>query len=123
MYKSVYRPGHHRADVTGLVPEHILVAEEELGRPLRKGEIVHHTDFNKLNPDPNNLLFPITRPQHQKLPEYQARFILSKGLYKEFLEWWMQEQKNDEANSEVKEIERKLVKAQNERERMRKGDV
>lgn len=123
MYKQVYEPGHHRADLTGLVPEHILIAEAVLGRPLKKGEIVHHTDFNKLNNESTNLLFPITRPQHQKLPEYQARFLIAKGLYKEFLEWWMQEQKNDEANAEVKEIERKLVKVQNERERMRKGDV
>lgn len=122
MYKSVYRPGHHRADITGLVPEHVLIAEAELGRPLEKGEVTHHKDFNKLNNEVTNLLFPITRPQHQLLPMYQARFILHKKLYEEFLAWWRQEQKNDEANSEVKEIERKLVKAENERERMRKGD-
>ena len=118
MYKQVYKPGHHRADITGLVSEHILIAEAELGRPLKKGEIVHHTDFNKLNNDPINLLFPISRPQHQKLPEYQARFLIEQGLYKSFLRWWREEQEHDEANSRIKEAERKLVKAQNERERM-----
>lgn len=35
--------------------EHRLVAEEMLGRPLRKGEIVHHIDHNKLNNKPENL--------------------------------------------------------------------
>lgn len=120
MYKQLYKPGHHRADVTGLVSEHLLVAETKLSRPLKKGEIVHHKDFNKFNNDPDNLLFPITRQEHQKLPEYQARFIIAKGLYPEFLEWWRQEQKNDEENSNIREIERKLVKAQNERERDRK---
>lgn len=120
MYKMLYKPGHHRADITGLVPEHILVAEAKLGRPLKKGEIVHHKDFDKLNGDPGNLLFPITRPQHQKLPEYQARFILSKELYGEFLVWWRDMQKHDEFNSAIKEKEKELVKVQNERERLKK---
>lgn len=119
MYKQVYKPNHHRADITGLVSEHILIAEEELGRPLEKGEIIHHKDFNKLNNDPNNLLFPITRAEHQKLPEYQARFIIAKGLYPEFIQWWVQEELQDEANAKIKEIERKLIHAQNERERLK----
>ncbi len=120
MYKQLYRPDHHRADITGLVPEHILVAEKELGRALKKGEIVHHKDFNKLNGDPTNLLFPISRPEHQKLPEYTSRFILSKGLYKEFLIWWAQEKLRDEGNCEIVELERKIVKKENERERAKK---
>jgi len=123
MYKMFYKPGHHRADITGLVPEHILIAEAELNRPLQKGEITHHKDFNKLNNDRDNLLFPITRPEHQKLPEYQSRFILHKNLYEEFLVWWRQEQVLDAENSKISETERKLAKARNERERMRKGDV
>ena len=124
MYKMLYRPGHYRSDVTGMVAIHILVAEEVLGRPLVKGELVHHKDFNKLNNKPTNLLFPITRAEHQKLPEYHSRFILAKGLYKEFLAWWIQEQKNDESNAHIVIVERKLVKEQNARERMRKhGDV
>lgn len=120
MYKSVYKPDHPKADITGLVSVHILTAEEVLGRRLKKGEIVHHKDFNKLNNTPDNLLFPITRPQHQKLPEYQARFIIAKGLYEEFLKWWEQEKLRDEANAKIIETERKLVRVQNERERMRK---
>ena len=120
MYRLKYIPGHHLADITGLVAEHILVAEEALGRPLEKGELVHHKDFNKLNPEPTNLLFPISRPQHQKLPEYQARFIIDKGLYKEFLEWWKQEQRNDEDNREERELEMKIAKEKNDRERLQK---
>ncbi len=121
MYRLKYVPGHHRADITGLVAEHILVAEAALGRPLEKGELVHHCDFNKLNPEQTNLLFPISRPQHQKLPEYQARFIIAQGLYEEFIAWWKQEQRNDEANSEVRELEMQIVKEQNERERLQKN--
>jgi len=120
MYKQLYRPNHHRADITGMVPVHILVAEEELDRPLVKGEIVHHKDFNKLHNEVGNLLFPITRPEHQKLPEYQARFILSKGLYPEFLAWWIVAKQADKNSSEIETKERELVRAQNERERLRK---
>ena len=120
MYKQLYKPNHHRADITGMVPVHILVAEEALNRPLKKGEIVHHKNFNKLNDDPDNLLFPITRPEHQKLPEYQARFILSKDLYKEFLAWWIVAKQADINNNEIEAKERELVRAQNARERLRK---
>ena len=119
MYKQLYKPDHHRADITGMVPVHIIVAEEELGRPLKKGEIVHHKDFNKLNSDPGNLLFPITRPEHQKLPEYQARFIIAEGLYEAFLQWWVQERLRDLENSKIVETERKLVRLENEQERAR----
>lgn len=35
--------------------EHRVVAEQKLGRPLKKGEIVHHIDGNKLNNHPDNL--------------------------------------------------------------------
>ena len=118
MYKQVYAPNHHRADITGLVSEHILVAEKELGRPLKKGEIVHHKDFDKFNNDEDNLLFPISRAEHQKLPEYQAKFLVAKGLYASFLAWWRQEKIHDAENVEIREIERKLVKAQNEKQRL-----
>lgn len=122
MYKQLYRPNHHRVDITGMVPVHILVAEEELGRPLEKGEIVHHKDFNKLRNEVYNLLFPITRPEHQKLPEYQARFILSKGLYEEFLAWWIIAKQADKNNSEIEMKERELARLENERERLKKHE-
>lgn len=36
--------------------EHRAVAEKMLGRPLRKGEVVHHIDENKRNNKPENLM-------------------------------------------------------------------
>ena len=120
MYKQLYKPNHHRADITGMVPVHILVAEEAIHRPLKKGELVHHKDFNKLNNDIFNLLFPLTRPEHQKLPEYQARYLIAIDKYDEFLAWWIQERLHDIENSEIVAKEKELVRAQNERERLKK---
>jgi hypothetical protein len=35
--------------------EHFVIAEEKIGRPLKKGEIVHHIDGDKLNNNLDNL--------------------------------------------------------------------
>lgn len=112
-------PEHPRADIAGHVPNHILVVEKRLGRPLEKNEIVHHCDFNKHNNDNientqlSNLLLMSSRQEHQQLPELQARFLIQKGLYKEFLEWYQEEK-------EVVRIEHELEKAQRKLERLRK---
>jgi hypothetical protein len=53
--RYVWTPGHPRASRNGHVPEHILVAEERLGRCLAKDEVVHHLDLDPLNNDPTNL--------------------------------------------------------------------
>lgn len=45
---------------------HRVVAEEMLGRPLKRGEIVHHIDGNKHNNDPSNLQV-MTQSEHMKL--------------------------------------------------------
>ena len=37
------------------VHRHRVVAEKMLGRPLKRGEIVHHIDGNKRNNEPDNL--------------------------------------------------------------------
>ena len=47
--------GRPLADVRGYAYEHRVVAEQKIGRPLTKGEQVHHLDKNKQNNDPANL--------------------------------------------------------------------
>ena len=46
--------------------EHRVVAEQMLGRPLRKGEVVHHIDGNKRNNAPENLMVFPSQAEHVK---------------------------------------------------------
>jgi len=46
-YYYVLMRDHPNANKSGYVAEHIVVITEHLGRPLRKGEVVHHINLNK----------------------------------------------------------------------------
>ncbi len=45
---------------------HRIVAEQMLGRPLQKGEVVHHIDENKRNNLPSNLRVFASQAEHVK---------------------------------------------------------
>ena len=47
--------------------EHRVVAEKKLGRPLKKGEIVHHIDGDFRNNDPDNLLILPSQSEHCRI--------------------------------------------------------
>lgn len=65
-YMVILKPGHHLANCRGYVKEEILVAEVMLGRPLLKGEIVHHINEIRNDNRPENLkVFP-NHSEHQK---------------------------------------------------------
>ena len=46
--------------------EHRVVAEQMLGRPLRKKEIVHHRDGNKRNNSPENIVVFASQSEHAR---------------------------------------------------------
>ena len=56
--ETTYRKRHGRH-------EHRVVAEQMLGRPLVRGEIVHHIDGDKHNNDPSNLMV-MTQNDHAR---------------------------------------------------------
>ncbi|MFB7222402.1 HNH endonuclease signature motif containing protein [Streptomyces sp. NPDC056227] len=64
-YVLIKRPDHHRADCRGYVYEHILVAEQATGRPIRKGEQVHHKNHIKTDNRPENLEVKASAAHHQ----------------------------------------------------------
>ena len=63
-YIKVYAPDHPRSN-GNYIHEHILVAEETLGRSLLPEECVHHLDHDKKNNSPDNLRV-MTRSEHAK---------------------------------------------------------
>jgi hypothetical protein len=54
-YRMIRMPSHHRARANGYVLEHIIIAEQILGRRLKPNEEIHHRDRDRANNDPNNL--------------------------------------------------------------------
>ena len=63
-YEIVYMPEHHRADSSGCVYEHIIVAEEKLGRLLKSDECVHHLNEVRNDNRSDNIIVFKTRADH-----------------------------------------------------------
>ena len=65
-YKKIYYPSNKKANKDGLIFEHIVKAEEMLGRELKEGETVHHKDKNRSNNSPDNLMVFATNADHAR---------------------------------------------------------
>lgn len=64
-YVYLYRPNHPHQR-RGYIKKANLIVEKKLGRFLKKGEVIHHIDGNKLNDKPSNLKLYHTNSEHQK---------------------------------------------------------
>jgi hypothetical protein len=77
-YVEVRIPNHHRARGNGYVFEHILVAEEKLGRKLKVNEQVHHLNKNRQDNRPENLsILDIAEHTRHHAPERRRGKILN----------------------------------------------
>jgi hypothetical protein len=66
-YRYLFRPDHPNAQKSGKILEHVYVMAEKLGRPLRKGENVHHLNGVRDDNRPENLeLWRVSQPPGQR---------------------------------------------------------
>lgn len=69
-YRLIFLPTHHKAmkssNWDGYVYEHIVVAEENIGRILRNEEVVHHLNGNRGDNRSHNLLV-LEKSEHGRL--------------------------------------------------------
>lgn len=87
-YVTVLRPGHPNADSVGRVYQHVLVAEQILGRPLQKGEVVHHLNHDPSDNRPDNLRVCKDQAEHlalhaqERLVQHGGRPMLEKRCHR-----------------------------------------
>ena len=77
-YPTVYLPRHPRANSSGEVYEHYLIAERALGRELPDGAEVHHVDENTRNNSGSNLVICQGAAYH-KLLHVRTRIVKAGG--------------------------------------------
>lgn len=80
-YIGVYLPSHPRATKEGVIYEHMLVAEEKIGRYLKDGEVVHHIDENKYNNSSENLIVFKTNSDHISFHKGNKNIKLDGDVY------------------------------------------
>lgn len=69
-YKNVYLPSHPNSTKTGMILEHVVVMSDMIGRPLVKGENVHHKNGQRADNRPSNLeLWNTTQPKGQRVED------------------------------------------------------
>src|ERR1035437_9606295 len=75
-YVFIMQPDHPNAESTGYVREHVLAMVSILGRPLRKGERVHHKNGVRDDNRPENLeLWGSGHPEGQRVADRLSFYL------------------------------------------------
>lgn len=72
-YVMILKPEHPSSDINGYVREHRVVMEKKLGRFLKRFEVVHHIDHNKINNKITNLMLFSSQMEHKKYEHQEIR--------------------------------------------------
>lgn len=78
-YYYLLDPEHPNANKSGYVAEHIVVATNQRGAPLSKGELVHHINLNKHDNHSDNLIIATRKRHaiwHNQLEEIAISYML-----------------------------------------------
>jgi len=82
-YYYIINPDHPNANKSGYVAEHIIVATDQRGTPLQKGEVVHHINLNKHDNRPENLVISDRQQHanwHRQLEEIAVMYMLEGAI-------------------------------------------
>ena len=71
-YRIIHKPKHRLAYKNGYVPEHRLIMEKHINRPLKKEEVIHHINGDRLDNRIENLII-LTQGKHIK--EHTKNYI------------------------------------------------
>lgn len=79
-YKRIVIHGHPNSNTKGRVLEHVVIMGNHIGRPIQKGETIHHKNGDRLDNRIENLeLWDHLHPPGQRVEDKIA-------FYKEYLE-------------------------------------
>jgi hypothetical protein len=97
-YMRALAPDHPRADQSGYVLEHILLAEAKLGRPLEDGEEVHHLNGDRADNRLENLQV-LSKSDHIRLHNgmHPREMAVASGMSPKERAYWREQQDREDS--------------------------